>query len=65
MVGRKNGRKSSTTGHFFIVEPSWQIAKDKEEYLGDDGVLGILIAVEDVRWVEFIPEQHPDGKKSV
>ena len=56
----KEWPQSPEYGHFFIVEPSWQLEGGKEEYLGDDGVAGMLIAASDVKWVEFVKQKESD-----
>jgi len=57
----KEWPQSPEKGHFFIVNPSWLTKGKKELYLGNNGVEGILINVEDVKWVEFMKESESNG----
>lgn len=59
----KEWPQSPDRGHFFITQPSWlldgpreagNLADVSEQYLGDDGVEGILVCAKDVRWVEIM-----------
>lgn len=61
--------QSSERGHFYIVRGAWLLDPGnesdsvQEQPLDDNGVEGLLLSVEDVRWVEFLKEKH-DGQAS-
>ena len=57
----KEWPQTSDKGHFLIVTASWLLDSDNELYLGEKGVEGILVNVEDVKWVEFMKRVQLDG----
>ncbi|MEX0343890.1 MAG: DUF6338 family protein, partial [Rhizobiaceae bacterium] len=57
----KEWPQTSEKGHFLIIQASWIEENGQEIYLGDKGVDGILIAVSEVKWVEFIGGIEKNG----